>query len=331
MGRAVIAAGLVGLAACTPPIEPAPVDFTPIPVFSAQSIGPIQSGISALALAPNASIPWEGRLVIAPRNGGLLVYSIEGIAGFQTDGPLYTALALQAGFDLRKLKTGLLLAVTEDGKLEPMIIDDARGQVFMVPVADLPATDIVGVCALQSIPGTPKFALLRKNGDFELWQIADLGEELLQAKRLKTAKLAVQTNNCSASNGQVFATGIAGGIFAIDTHEKPVIDRGVDLAIGNAVAVSPSAEMTSLLHAGPSSTTLGQFNAKMQQTASLSLVQSLSHPAVSQPGALAVSDWSFGGAGFSAGLLAIADDSNNRVSLVVRDTLPGFAHHQEAP
>jgi len=319
---------LIGLAACEPATNQAESVVEPAPIYSAQSIGPVSGGVAALAFAPNASIPWEGRLLIALRSGGMALYNIEGKKGFTTDGPLYSSLAVQAGFSIRQLKTSLVLAAHESGALSTMIVDDARGQIFEVPISGLPKTNVSGVCAINARPDSPTFVILRNNGNFEYWQITDTGDDLLQAKLLKSTQLAVRTKNCASSNGKIFATGAKSGIYAIDGTNKPVIEGGTEQVSTHIVALSPDENTTYLLTSSPENGALQQFDRAMKQTGYLSAVASLSNPPVARPGALAISTWSFGGAGFSAGLLAIADDENNKISLVVRDTLPGFEHDQ---
>ncbi len=327
----IVGLGLVlGLTACGPTDQAAQAPaFTPTPIFSAQSIGPIAGGVEALAFAPNATIPWEGRLLVAPKTGGLQVFGIEGKAGAEFAGPVYTSLAVQPGFSLRQLKISIALAVSQDGKLAPLIIDDARGQVFAAPIAGLPEQAVTGVCPLDSLPALPKFAITREDGSFELWKIEDTGEELLQAKLENSGKLAVPTFGCAASSGKIYAKGKNGGVFFIDPSNRPIIDRGVDTANTQFIAVSPDETLTYLLASDGVSGTLAQFDQDLTQTGTLSAGASLSIPPVLVPGAMAVSKWSFGGAGFSAGLLAVADQSDGRISLIVRDTLPGFAHDQE--
>ncbi|MCF6293160.1 MAG: hypothetical protein L3J04_07190 [Robiginitomaculum sp.] len=335
MARIVKAKPLAGvlLAAALAGCQPAPLETviepTPTPIFSAGSIGPINGGISTLALAPNATIPWEGRLLIAPNSGGIQVYSVEGTLGFKHEGQLYTSMALQPGFDLRNLKTGLLLAVTKDKQLVSLIIDDARGQVFPAPVSNLPTADTNAVCTLHSPDKAPLFAVLRRNSDFEIWKIEDTGADTLQATKISSATLKTPIEGCSSVNEQVFATGLSGGVFTVDISGKPVITHGIDRPNSKLIAIAINDKTAYILHSSKSSNVLQQITPDMQQTASLHVAPSLSIPAITQPGAMAISNWSFGGAGFSAGLLAIADNDNNRVSLIVRDTLPGFDHDQE--
>lgn len=319
----------VAIAAC----QPAALEDVTVPeptaIYSAGSIGPITEGIRSLALAPNATIPWEGRLLVATQTGGIQVYSVEGMAGFKHEGPLYTSLALQPGFDLRGLKTGLLFAVTGDNQLVSLIIDDARGQVFPVPVSNLPTLETNAVCTLQSPAKAPLFAVLRQNNDFEIWSVKDTGADTLQATKISSARLKTPMDGCSSVNRQVFATEINGAIFTIDINSKPVTIAEIDRPNSKLVAIAINDETAYVLHSSKSSNVLQQITPDMQQTASLHVAPSLSIPPVTQPGAMAISSWSFGGAGFSAGLLAIADNENNRVSLIVRDTLPGFDRDQE--
>jgi len=320
---------MASLLACSPAPAPLVESFTPTPIYPAQSIGPVTGGISALAFAPNATIPWEGRILIAPKTGGIIAYSIEGVAGNQVDGPIYTSMATHPGFSLRGLKTGFVLAVTADGTLVSMIIDDARGQIFTAPVAGLPMSGANGVCALDALPGRPKFAIARQDGSFEQWQIEDLGSDLLQAKLLGSGQLLAPAKACSSANGKVFATSASGGMFVIDISDQPVIERGIDTLQDNLVAIALDDQITYILGSSTAFAPLNQYDQQLTQTGTLSAVAGLSNPPVEQPGALAITHWSYGGAGFSAGLLGIADDANDRVSLIVRDTLPGFINDQE--
>ncbi|VAV87257.1 hypothetical protein MNBD_ALPHA06-547 [hydrothermal vent metagenome] len=331
MARIVTGALLAaGLLACTPAPVPEGKTFAATPIYSAQALGPITGGVKSLAFAPNASIPWEGRILIAPANGGLVVYDIEGKQGTQVGGPVYKSLAVQPGFSLRKLKTSFVLAVAENGVIAPMILDDARGQIFAAPLAGLDFNNAQAVCNLPSVPGKPKFAIARSDGSFEQWQIEDTGADSLQAKMLASAKLAVPIRHCTSASDKIHAIGSNGGIYVIDATQKPVIETGVDAAHVNLVAVAVSADESYLLANNGVDASLAQFDQDLQQTGALSAVASLSNPPVELPGALAITTWSYGGAGFSAGLLAITDNSNGRVLLVVRDTLPGFTHDREA-
>jgi hypothetical protein len=327
-----LAAGLILLlAACSPKAPPpAPEQvFEPVSIFSAQSIGPVEGGISALAFAPNATIPWEGRLLVAPKTGGLIAYGIEGKAGNQIEGKTYTSIAAQAGFELRQLKTSFVLAVDASGHLDAMIVDDARGQIFAAPLDGIPLTGVSGVCAMQSLPPAPNFGLTRTDGSFEQWQIKDTGQDQLQAKLISSGKLTIPASNCASANRDMFVSGTDGGVFRVDLQGTPAISSGIDTPISNWVVIAPDEAEYHLLSSQEDKAQLAKYDAKLVRTGSIIAVQSLSMPAISQPGALAISNWSFGGSGFSAGLMAIADDSNGKISLIVLDTLPGFAHHQE--
>ncbi len=315
------------LGACQDRVSPPTKTFEPVSIYSAGSIGPISGGIGTLAFAPNATAPWQGRLLIALKTGGLALYSIEGQAENTFAGPMYRTLAVHPDFSLRDLKTSLVFALDTDGHLHPLIIDDEMGQILDAPISGLPGDIIAGICTLPGAGGSPRFGLIREHA-LEEWEITDQGRATLQAIKIRTHPLPVLGNRCMAAGEHVFVAAKNGTIFPIGGNMQSKAKARQKTKNRNWIALEDEHKQIYVLASHDRAQNLTQYDQNFAQIGALRAVESLSLPPVAMPGALALSTYSFGGSGFSAGLLAIADTENQNIALVVLDTLPGFSHHQ---
>lgn len=298
---------------------------TGLQVSSAQSIQ-LNGPASAAALVANATIPWQGRIIVAPKSGGLDIYSVEGVAGEHQDGGTYKQLVASPGFLLRTLRMAMILAVGEDGSLQPKLVDDARGGIHDLPVQGLPATGVRAVCTLPGNPIAPKFALFRDDNHVDIYQIKDDGSAQLVANKLKSAELPVTMQSCASVGNKLFASGAQRGLYEIDiSGDTPSVARGVDTPSGKLVGMTTSDNDGYLLLRQDKDHLIWQFDiSDLQPKKMWSAVQSLSLPPVAQAGDMDTSARNFGGASFHYGLLAVQDEANHRIALIARETLPGL-------
>jgi hypothetical protein len=290
-------------------------------VFASASLGPFDAHINAITFVPVANVPWEGRLVIASGEGGLSVVDVEGQQDSTWQGSTFSALAASPGFDLRGLKVSLVLALKSDGSMQSFIVDDARGQLIELPVAGLPTSGITAICAIENDDKTASFLIGQDDKSLAVWSLGDSGEAQLGATKAKSGTLAIAINNCAASGTGAIATGNKGGLFRLALNDKISMLQGVESAPGKVASLGDG-DANLVLISDPAAGNLNVYDANFLPLYTLKAPKALSTPGAANPGALAVSMHSFGGAGFSAGLLAVADDSTNRIALVVADTIP---------
>ncbi len=293
-------------------------------MFASASLGPFDGHINALAFAPVATVPWEGRLVVAASAGGLIVVDVEGQEDSTWQGETITALAASPDFNLRGLAANMVLALNADGAVRPFIVDDARGQLIAAPVSGLPDSGVSALCTLDGNTATPAFLIGMADKSLGVWTINDTGEATLSAQKAQVGKLAVSISNCAASGDNVVATGEKGGLFSLSVTDGVRMITGVESPPGQVTALSSKGTKLVLV-SDPAQGNLHVYEEALQPLYDLKTPKALSTPGAAEPGALAVSTRSFGGAGFSAGLLAVADDSTNRIALVVLDTIPANA------
>ncbi len=331
MGQSALVSLLaLALASCTPQTdtEPGGESVANAHVFASASLGPFDGHINAIAFAPVSTVPWEGRLVIAASGGGLKVIDVEGQQDSTWDGETITALATRADFNLRGLAATMVLALNNNGAVRSFIIDDARGQLIELPIIGLPSGGVSALCALDGDAATPAFLIAMADKNLGVWSISDTGEATLNAKETQTGKLAIAISNCAASGTEVVATGEKGGLFKLSFTNGVNMISGVESAPGQVSALTTK-DTNIILVSDPAQGNLHVYDQNLQVLYDLKTPKALSTPGAAEPGALAVSARSFGGAGFSAGLLAVADDSTNRIALVVLDTIPASADTPE--
>ena len=269
-------------------------------------------------------MPWEGRLVIASSTGGLKVVDVEGEEDSTWNGDTITALASQPGFNLRGLGASIILAVNTDGTLKSFIVDDARGQLIELPVSGLPTEGITALCTVKAETDDPAFLIGKADKTLAVWHISDKGEAALSAQKIIDGKLAIAISNCAALGDDAVATGAKGGLFRLSLKNDVRMLQGVESAPGKVAALTIK-DKKIILISDPAAGNLHAYDENLLALYNLKTPKALSTPGAANPGALAVSSHSFGGTGFSAGLIAVADDSTNRIALVVLDTIPTSA------
>ncbi len=318
--------GVLALAACEP--QTTPTDDTAVrpgaQVFASASLGPFDDHVNAITFVPVTTVPWEGRLIIAAQAGGLKVVDIEGKEDSNWSGATITALAAHPGFNLRGLETSVVLALKDDGGLLSFIVDDARGQLIELPVSGLPDGNITTVCTVKTGDKAPAFLIGNADKTLDVWSLSDNGNAQLSAQKLQSGKLAVAISNCAASSTNAMATGAKGGLFRLSVDNGISMVSGVESAPGQVI-VADNAGTKVILVSDPAAGNLHAYDENLLPLYDLLTPKALSTPGAANPGALALSARSFGGAGFSAGLIAVADDSTNRIALVVLDTIPAKA------
>jgi len=315
---------ILALAACEPQGGNAPdgANRPSAEVSTSASLGPFKDHINAITFAPVATVPWEGRLVIASSMGGLKVVDIEGEEDSAWEGDTITALASQPGFNLRGLNASIILAVMADGTLKSFLVDDARGQLIELPVSGLPTEGITALCTVKTETDDPAFLIGKADKTLAVWRISDKGEATLSAQKTMDGKLAIAISNCAASGDDAVATGSMGGLFSLSLNGDDVrMLQGVESARGKVAALTTK-DKNIILISDPAAGNLRAYDENLLALYNLKTPKALSTPGAANPGALAVSTHSFGGTGFSAGLIAVADDSTNRIALVVLDTIP---------
>ncbi len=319
---------LLTLAACSPRQGKAPHKSKAIKasveVSTSASLGPFEGHINAIAFAPVNPVPWEGRLVIALATGGLKVVDVEGEEDSHWNGSAFSALAAVPDYNLRGLNVSLLLGVDGAGAVRSFIVDDVRGQLVEAPVKGLPASGASAICAMSDVKGAPRFLIGMADKTVALWAIDDTGDATLTASKGAAGKLAVPIGHCAYAGGDWIAMGAKGGLMKLSVTDRVRLQDGVESIPGDVKTLVTHGKRLVLV-ADAAGGVLRVYDAQLKPLYTLSAPKALSTPGAAVPGAMAVSTHSFGGSGFSAGLLAVADDSTNRIALIVLDTVPPSA------
>ncbi len=322
-GMALLA--LAALAACSPRQGKAPHKSKPIKanaeVSASASLGPFDAHINALAFAPVNPVPWEGRLVVALATGGLKSVDVEGQEDSSWSGAAFSALAIVPGYNLRGLNVSLLLGVDGAGAVRSFIVDDVRGQLVEAPVQGLPAQGASTVCAMSDAKGPPRFLIGMADKSVALWSLNDTGGAQLAARKETAGKLAVPLGHCAYAGGFWVAMGAKGGLMKLSVTDKVRLQGGIESAPGDVQSLVAHGKRLVLV-SDAAAGVVRVYDAALKPLYALSAPKALSTPGAAVPGAMATSAHSFGGSGFSAGLLAVADDSTNRIALIVLDTVP---------
>ena len=325
---AALLAAFAVLAACSPRQGKAPHRNQTMPasaeVSTSASLGPFEGHISALAFAPVNPVPWEGRLVIALSKGGLKVVDVEGHEDSSWSGAAMVALAAVPDYSLRGLNVSLVVGIDGAGAVRSFIVDDVRGQIIEAPVRGLPASGASALCAKTGKGSAPQFLIGMADKSVALWTINDTGEATLAASKGAAGTLAVPLGHCAYAGGEWVAMGAKGGLMTLSSTDKVRLLQGIESNPGDVKTLVSQGKRLVLV-SDAAGGVLRVYNAKLKPLYNLSAPKALSTPGAAVPGAMATSAHSFGGAGFSAGLLAVADDSTNRVALIVLDTVPASA------
>lgn len=281
---------------------------------------PIEGGTLAVDFIPDADAPWTGLVVTAPRDGGLDLYNTDGENVARITGPRLTGLAVSPNFALRGESLPLILGVDgQAGHVRGYVLLRSGPDAIEAPLSDIqPSGGASNLCFVREGAGFVDIAVLGRESVVELWRISDDGGDVIGAERLRSTRLNAPARTCTAQDGDVFVSGPTSSLTRLDSSGAATGDvpmNALNLASG-IMAGRPV-----VLAADGNSETLRIFDARtLDMVSTLRVVTGLSTPGVTRPGALAISDASYGGMSYQSGLIAVVDEADGRVRVIARES-----------
>ena len=277
-------------------------------------------GADSVTFVPDRSTAWAGLIATAASEGGIDLFNVDGESVFRMTGPRLWGLAAAPDFQLRGEPLPLLFGADRNTNLvrayallrnEPELIE--------APIAPIgPEGEIASVCALGQGIGYFDLMVLSRGTTVEIWRISDDGGDVIGADRRARFELPSPVRTCAAGNESIYASGPAGAVYRL-AEDGSILEQvsgsAVSLAAGEflgrpVLIVSDGSSGTLEIRDGRSLDLIG--NAIIRNGFSI--------PGVDRPGAIAVSEASFGGASYQSGLVAITDEDDGRVRLIARET-----------
>jgi len=277
-------------------------------------------GAAAVVFLPDSNTAWAGLIATAASEGGIDLYNVDGESVFRMTGPRLWGLAGAPGFQLRGESLPLIFGADRDTNLvRAYALLRSGPELIEAPVQPIgPAGDIAAVCGLGEGIGYVDLMVLSRGTSAEIWRISDTGGELIGATRRARFDLPSPVRTCTSGNGYIYAAGPAGGIYRLSDDgavEGQIDGLAISLAAGEFLG-----RPVLLLADGTSETVEVRDGRTLELIGDVIIRNGFSIPGVDQPGALAASDASFGGAAYQSGLVAVTDLEDGRVRLIARET-----------
>ncbi|MGF1463927.1 MAG: hypothetical protein ACFB2Z_12350 [Maricaulaceae bacterium] len=295
---------VLGLCACSDAeIEPEPSPrFPAITVTLAADVGRVEGPVAALALAQNLTQPWRGVVFAAPQSGGLTAFDLEGGLRGQAAGPALSDLAVSPEFIFRDTPAVLAVGIqTEDGGLRAYLL--AEGGLYPAPLAyDAPLSPLAAICTLDSDLAGLTVLALNRDGSAQIWRISDVGEDALLVEPVEPS-FRTRARDCAG-------VGRDKGVLALAEGSLGVWSQGLGAKLTDGAATverlagtrfSDNREVFALTDAGLNMVwpETGEFRASVTLEPGFGVSTEGSVTAIAANGA------NFGGAGFSAGVVAV--------------------------
>lgn len=277
-------------------------------------------GTAAVTFLPDGDAAWTGLVATTPREGGIDLYNVEGQAVHRMTGPRLWGLASAPGFQLRGEALPLLFGADRDTNLVRAYALLRNGpELVEAPIQPIgPEGDIAAVCGLGEGIGFVDLMVLSRGTTAEIWRVSDTGGELISATRRARFDLPSPVRACTAGNGFIYAAGPAGGIFQLNTDGA--VEQQLDgLAVGLAAGEFFGRPVL-ILSDGNATTLEIRDGRTLEMIGDVIIRDGFSIAGVDQPGAIATTESSYGGAAYQSGLVAVVDEADGRVRLVARET-----------
>lgn len=280
----------------------------------------VEGGAIAVDFVPDASAAWTGLIVTAPRDGGLDFYNADGEVVTRVTGPRLSSLAVSPNFALRGEALPLILGIDpQTGGVRGYVLLRSAPDAIEAPLAPIAVEGgASSLCFLREGAGFVEIAVLGREAVAEIWRISDNGGDLIAAERMRAVNLDGPARACATLDGVLFVSGPTMSLTRIDTRSGAQVEAGynaIHLAAGT-IAGRPV-----LIASNGQDETLRTFDARtLQSLAPIRIVDGLSTPGVARPGAVALSESSYGGASYQSGLIAILDEDDGRVRVIARES-----------
>jgi hypothetical protein len=317
-------AGLFGLSACS-----GPVDETTVPeietddrsreVLVTAAFEHVEGDVSSINFVPNPNAASLGLIVSTPRDGGLDLYNSDGELVTRHPGPRLAGMATAPAFQLRGESLPLVFGTAVDtSTLLGYVIVTERRELLELPLAALePVDGMTGLCLVREGAGFVELAILGVGASAEIWRVMDLGQEALGVEQVAAFSLPSPARQCVADDGDLIFASPAGGLARVGTDGTVHNQR---LIAASHVSVGDFNGAHLVLITNGSSGEIEAFGARdFEPYASISVVDGLSTPGISQPNAIAVTDQSYGFTAYASGLVGVFDAGDERIKVISRE------------
>lgn len=311
------------LAACSPSVEEPDLpelaeEDAPVEVNVTAAFSNAQSGATSIAFLPNAISPSLGAIIATPRDGGIDIYDADGALRRQHAGARLSGLATAPGFQLRGEALPLIFGASaeNDQVLGYAVAEDLR--VLDLPLADItPADGVSGVCLYREGAGFVDLAVLGDGPVAEIWRVRDSGGATLDVEAVEQFALPAPARQCVADDGDLYLTSPSGGITRLDAQGNVLLERDM-VAVDISVGLYNGASL--ILVTDGASQEINAFTASdFEPYGEIIIVDGLSTPGVSQPGAISATGQSYGFTAYAQGMLAVYDREDGRVKVISRE------------
>jgi len=278
-----------------------------------------ESDSTAIGFIPNPNSASLGLIVSAPRDGGLDLFNADGEILNRHAGLQLSGIATAPGFQLRGESLPLVFgASSEADEIHGYAIVVDRSEILELPLADItPVDGIAGLCLLREGVGFVDLAILNSGASAEIWRVRDAGEETLSVEQISHFDLPSPARQCAADNGDLIVASPANGLVRVDTAGQVQSSR---ILAASGVAVGDFNGTRLVLVTNGSDESIEAFKTDdLEPFASIDVVDGLSTPGIGHPGAVAITDQSYGYTAYSAGMLAIFDNDDQRIKVVSRE------------
>jgi len=320
----ILASSLIAISACSPSNE----DIAE-PVVEEVNLGrevdvtaaftSTQSDTTAIGFLPNPTSASLGLIVSAPRDGGLDLFNADGEVLNRHSGLRLSGIATAPGFQLRGESLPLVFgASTDSDEIHGYAIVVDRSEILELPLSNIsPVDGVAGLCLLREGAGFVDLAILGSGASAEIWRIRDAGEETLSVEQINQFSLPSPARQCVADEGDLILAGPASGLVRLDTSGQI---QGSRTLAASGLAIGDFNGTRLVLITNGSDESIEAFNADdLEPFASIDVVDGLSTPGIGQPGAVAITDQSYGYTAYSTGMLAIFDNDDQRIKVVSRE------------
>ncbi len=277
-------------------------------------------GVSAITFLPDPATVWAGLIAVASTEGGIDLFNPDGEPVYRMTGPRLWGLAAAPGFQLRGEALPLIFGADRNTNLvRAYALLRSGPEIIEAPIEPIgPEGEIAAVCGLGEGIGYVDLMVLSRGTTAEIWRISDNGGERIGADRRARFELPAPARTCAAGNDGIYASGPAGGIFRLDADGNALVQ--IDGFASSLAAGEFLGRPVLILSDGISRTLEIRDGTSLELIGNAVIRNGFSIPGIEQPGALAASAASFGGASYQSGLVAIADETDGRVRLIARET-----------
>jgi hypothetical protein len=259
-------------------------------------------------------------IAVASTEGGIDLYNADGESVYRMTGSRLWGLATAPGFQLRGEALPLIFGADRNTNLvRAYALLRSGPELIEAPIEPIgPEGDIAAVCGLGEGIGFVDLMVLSRGTTAEIWRVSDTGGERIGAERRARFDLPAPVRSCAAANGEIYASGPAGGVFRLDADGNVLTQ--IDGFASSIAAGEFLGRPVVILSDGMSETLEVRDGSTLERIGDVIIRNGFSIPGVEQPGAIAASAASFGGASYQSGLVAVADETDGRVRLIARET-----------